>query len=134
MVKAVFRRNKLCKRPLIYFRNMEKRETTFFTLVHFTGDSTLTYEEIKKTHLDNGQPEIGFHYIIDSQGQILMGRHASKIGAHYPEFDETSLGICVIGSRHDLEDSQSIALTLLLENLKAEFPEIEKVKYIYKEN
>ena len=113
---------------------MEKRETTFFTLVHFTGDSTLTYEEIKKTHLDNGQPEIGFHYIIDSQGQILMGRHASKIGAHYPEFDETSLGICVIGSRHDLEDSQSIALTLLLENLKSEFPEIEKVKYIYKEN
>ena len=62
-----------------------------------------------------------------------MGRHASKIGAHYPEFDETSLGVCVIGSRHDLEDSQSIALTLLLENLKAEFPEIEKVKYIYNE-
>ena len=49
------------------------------------------------------------------------------------EFDETSLGICVIGSRHDLEDSQSIALTLLLENLKVEFPEIEKVKYIYNE-
>lgn len=113
---------------------MEKRDTTFFTLVHFTGDATLTYEEIKKAHLDNGQPEIGFHYIIDSQGQILMGRHASKIGAHYPEFDETSLGICVIGSRHDLDDSQSIALTLLLENLKSEFPEIEKVKYIYKEN
>ena len=113
---------------------MEKRDTTFFTLVHFTGDATLTYEEIKKAHLGNGQPEIGFHYIIDSQGQILMGRHVSKIGAHYPEFDETSLGICVIGSRHDLDDSQSIALTLLLENLKAEFPEIEKVKYIYKEN
>ena len=62
-----------------------------------------------------------------------MGRHSSKIGAHYPEFDESSLGICVIGSRHDLDDSQSIALTLLLENLKAEFPEIEKVKYIYNE-
>lgn len=113
---------------------MEKRDTTFFTLVHFTGDASLTYDEIKQDHLNKGQPEIGFHYIIDAQGQILMGRHASKIGAHYPEFDETSLGICVIGSRHDLEDSQSIALTLLLENLKAEFPEIEKVKYIYKEN
>ena len=122
------------RRLLIYFRHMEKRDTTFFTVVHFTGDATLTYEEIKKAHIDKGQAEIGFHYIIDSQGQILMGRHASKIGAHYPEFDETSLGICVIGSRHDLEDSQSIALTLLLENLKAEFPEIEKVKYIYKEN
>ncbi|MZG53536.1 MAG: hypothetical protein F3744_05685 [Nitrospinae bacterium] len=112
---------------------MEKRNTTFFTIVHFTGDSSLTYEEIKKSHLDSGESEIGFHYIIDSQGKILMGRHASKIGAHYPEFDETSLGICVIGARHDLQEHQSVALTLLLENLKNDFPEIQKVKYIYKE-
>ena len=113
---------------------MGKRISTFVTIVHFTGDSSLTYEEIKKRHLDSGQSEIGFHFIIDSQGQILMGRHASKIGAHYPEFDEISLGICVIGSRDDLQDHQSVALTLLLESLKAEFPEIQKVKYIYKEN
>ena len=113
---------------------MGKRDITFFTIVHFTGDSSLTYEEIKNSHLNSGQSEIGFHYIIDSQGQILMGRHASKIGAHYPEFDETSLGICVIGSRNYLQDHQTIALTLLLENLKAEFPEIQQVKYIYKEN
>ena len=111
---------------------MEKRDFTFSTIVHFTGDCSLTYEEIKKSHLDSGQSEIGFHYIIDSHGQILMGRHASKIGAHYPEFDETSLGICVIGSRNDLQDLQSIALTLLLESLKTEFPEIQQVKYIYK--
>ena len=63
-----------------------------------------------------------------------MGRHASKIGFHYPEFDKTSLGICVIGSRNDLQDNQSIALTLLLESLKTEFPEIQQVKYIYKKN
>ena len=113
---------------------MKKRETTFFLIVHFTGDSSLRYEEIKNNNLDSGQSEIGFHYIIDSQGQILMGRHASKIGAHYPELDENSLGICVIGSRNDLQDHQSIALTLLLENLKTEFPEIQQVKYIYKKN
>ena len=33
-----------------------------------------------------------------------------------------------------MEDAQSIALTLLLENLKAEFPEIESAKYIYNED
>ena len=113
---------------------MEKRDETIFTLVHFTGDSTLTYEEIKKAHLDMGQSEIGFHFIIDSQGQILMGRPTSKVGAHYPEFDQTSLGVCIIGSRHEMEDSQSVALTLLLENLKNDNPNIEKVKYIYKES
>jgi N-acetyl-anhydromuramyl-L-alanine amidase AmpD len=109
---------------------MEKRDSTQFVIVSFTGDSTLTYEDIKKAN--NG--EIGFHYIIDSQGQILMGRHSSKVGAYSPDFDETSLGVCVIGERHKMEDAQSLALTLLLENLKAEFPEIESAKYIYNEH
>jgi N-acetyl-anhydromuramyl-L-alanine amidase AmpD len=109
---------------------MEKRDSTQFVIVSFTGDSTLTYEDIKKAN--NG--EIGFHYIIDSQGQILMGRHSSKVGAYSPDFDETSLGVCVIGERHKMEDAQSLALTLLLENLKAEFPEIESAKYIYNED
>ncbi len=113
---------------------MEIRDTTHFALVHFTGDPSLSYGDIKKAHLEMGQPEIGYHFIIDSQGQILMGRHASKVGSHYPEFDETSLGICVIGSRNEMEDSQSVALTLLLENLKNEYPDIEKVKYIYIES
>ena len=109
---------------------MEKRDSTQFVIVSFTGDSTLNYEDIKKAN--NG--EIGFHYIIDSQGQILMGRHSSKVGAYSPDFNENSLGICVIGERHEMEDAQSIALTLLLENLKAEFPEIESAKYIYNED
>jgi N-acetyl-anhydromuramyl-L-alanine amidase AmpD len=109
---------------------MEKRDSTQFVIVSFTGDSSLTYKDIKKAN--NG--EIGFHYIINSQGQILMGRHSSKVGAYSPDFDETSLGVCVIGKRHEMEDAQSIALTLLLENLKAEFPEIESAKYIYNED
>ena len=109
---------------------MEKRDSTQFVIVSFTGDSTLTYEDIKKAN--NG--EIGFHYIIDSQGQILMGRHSSKVGAYSPDFNENSLGICVIGERHEMEDAQSIALTLLLQNLKAEFPEIKSAKYIYNED
>jgi len=109
---------------------MEKRDSTQFAIVSFTGDASLTYEDIKKAN--NGK--IGFHFIIDSQGQILMGRHFSKVGAYSPEFDDTSLGICVIGKRHEMENAQSISLTLLLENLKTEFPEIESAKYIYKED
>ena len=109
---------------------MEKRESTQFAIVSFTGDTSLTYEDIKKAN--NG--EIGFHFVIDPQGQIFMGRHASKVGAYSSEFDETCLGICIIGTRHEMEDDQSISLTLLLENLKTEFPEIESAMYIYKDN
>ena len=109
---------------------MEIRDSTQFAIVSFTGDTSLTYEDIKKTN--NG--EIGFHFVIDPQGQIFMGRHSSKVGAYSPEFDETCLGICIIGTRHEMEDAQSISLTLLLENLKTEFPEIESAMYIYKDN
>lgn len=113
---------------------IESRDSTIFALVHFTGDTSLTYNDLKKEHLEKGEPEIGFHFIIDPEGQILMGRHISKIGAHYPEFDESSIGVCVIGFREEMEDEQSVALTLLLEHLKNQFPEIERAKYIYKES
>ena len=109
---------------------MDKRDSTQFAIVSFTGDASLNYEDIKKAN--NG--EIGFHFVIDPQGQIFMGRHSSKVGAYSPEFDETCLGICIIGTRHEMEDDQSISLTLLLENLKTEFPEIESAMYIYKDN
>jgi hypothetical protein len=68
------------------------------------------------------------------KGKFSWGRHYSKVGAYSPEFDDMSLGICVIGTRHEMEDAQSISLTLLLENLKTEFPEIECAMYIYKDN
>jgi len=110
---------------------LKPRLDTRFVLVHFTGNDVPTYEHIKQSHLEAGEPEIGFHFIITTDGKILMGRHASKVGAHHPELDATSIGVCVIGNRDEMSDEQSIALTLLLENLKTEYPAIETVKYLY---
>ena len=112
--------------------DLQIREDTRFVLVHFTGEDLSTYEHIKQSHLQEGEPEIGFHFIITGQGKTLMGRHVSKIGSHYPELDDTSIGVCVIGNREEMSDEQSIALTLLLENLKSEYPSLETVKYLYK--
>lgn len=111
---------------------LKTRQVTRFVLVHFSGEDSPTYENIKQSHLDEGEPEIGFHFIITEQGATLMGRHVSKIGFHHPELDETSIGICVIGNRDEMSDEQSIALTLLLENLKSDYPSLETVKYLYK--
>jgi hypothetical protein len=108
------------------------RKDTQFVLVHFTGEYSSTYEDIKQSHLDEDEPEIGFHFIITAQGNTLMGRHVSKIGFHYPELDATSIGVCVIGNRGEMTDEQSIALTVLLEKLKSDYPSLETVKYLYK--
>ena len=108
------------------------RKDTQFVLVHFTGEDYSTYEDIKQSHLAEGEPEIGFHFIITAEGTALMGRHVSKTGFHHPELDKTSVGVCVIGNRDKMSDDQSIALTLLLEKLKSDYPSLETVKYLYK--
>ncbi len=113
-------------------KNLTTRQDTRFVLVHFTGDDSSSYEQIKQSHLDEGEPEIGFHFIITPKGTTLMGRHVSKKGCHHPELDDMSIGICAIGNRDKMSDEQSIALTLLLETLKTDYPSLETVKYLYK--
>ena len=39
--------------------NLKTREDTRFVLVHFTGEDSPTYEQIKQSHLLEGEPEIG---------------------------------------------------------------------------
>jgi hypothetical protein len=113
---------------------LAKRNDTQFVFVYFTGDDSSTYENIKQSHLDEGEPEIGFHFIITTQGAILMGRHVSRVGFHHPELNNKSLGVCIIGNRNAISDEQSIALTLLLEKLKADYPSLQTVKYLYKQH
>jgi N-acetylmuramoyl-L-alanine amidase len=42
-------------------------------------------------------PSIGFHFVIDTTGEVFAGRAPDEIGAHAPGFDEQSLGICLVG-------------------------------------
>ena len=114
--------------------NLKTRQDTRFVLVHFTGEDAPTYEQIKQSPLQKGEPEIGFHFILTAEGTTLMGRHVSKVGSHYPELDAISIGVCAIGNREDMSDEQSIALTLLLDSLKLDYPSLETVKYLYKKN
>ncbi|PIQ82512.1 MAG: hypothetical protein COV76_03435 [Candidatus Omnitrophica bacterium CG11_big_fil_rev_8_21_14_0_20_64_10] len=109
------------------------RKNTRIVAVHFTGDPALTYEHIKREHLARGLAEVGFHYFIKPDGTLLMGRNAQRVGAHSPGEDEVSLGICVLGDRHSMAEEQSLALTLLLDKIRQEFPEAETVKYFYRE-
>ena len=116
----------------MHHKTLSTRKDTQLVLVHFIGEDYSTYEDIKQSHLAEGEPEIGFHFIITAEGTTLMGRHVSKIGFHHLKLDEKSVGICVISNRDEMSDDQSIALTLLLEKLKSDYPSLETVKYLYK--
>jgi N-acetyl-anhydromuramyl-L-alanine amidase AmpD len=111
---------------------LKARETTKFILVHFTGDESITFSQLRKesSHLS----ETGYHFIVERDGKLLMGRHQSKVGLHYQGYDAVSVGICVAADRDDMNEAQSIALTLLLDKLQADYPSIESIKYIYRTN
>jgi len=108
------------------------RKTTQLILVHFTGSQETDYRQIWSESLQEGVLEIGYHYLIERDGKLLMGRHQSKAGFHYPEFDAVSIGIGVAAERDGMSDEQSIALTLLLDKLQKDYPSVEKIKYIYR--
>ena len=89
-------------------------------------------EDIKKWHLKRGFKDIGYHYIIDLDGKIEVGRPDEKVGAHVSGHNTNSIGICYIGgldSKDKPKDTRTdeqkhsmlnliIALTLMYRDIK----------------
>ncbi|CRL44642.1 N-acetylmuramoyl-L-alanine amidase [Sodalis glossinidius str. 'morsitans'] len=44
---------------------------------------------------DNGLTSIGYHGVIDADGQLLTGRGAEEVGAHVCGYNADSLGLCL---------------------------------------
>ena len=57
----------------------------------------VSLETIRKWHLQRGFNDIGYHYVIDLQGGVHIGRPIEKIGAHFSGQNRCSIGICYVG-------------------------------------
>jgi len=106
-----------------------KREETNIIAVCFTGNIETSYSDIKTSHLDQGLLEIGFHYIIEWDGRIFMGRHGNQMGNLIPELNSKALYLCVIGEQDDMEMEQSISYQMLMEKLTNDFPSCQEIRY-----
>jgi len=89
-------------------------------------------ETIKKWHVEGrGWSDIGYHFYIDINGNIQMGRNIAKIGAHCKGQNRNSIGICYCGGveadgktpKDTRTDEQKDALLAVLRTLKAMYPE-----------
>jgi N-acetylmuramoyl-L-alanine amidase len=64
-------------------------------------------EEIRRWHVrDRGWKDIGYHWIIDRDGQIAAGRPETVVGAHVANHNTGSIGICLIGGHGSNADDQ----------------------------
>ena len=54
-------------------------------------------ETIRKWHLKRGWSDIGYHFVIDLQGELHEGRPVERTGAHVKGHNFDSIGVCYIG-------------------------------------
>tara|TARA_R110002110_G_scaffold101193_3_gene257263 strand:+ start:180 stop:614 length:435 start_codon:yes stop_codon:yes gene_type:complete len=95
--------------------------------VHHSASSqkSTTRDMIHQWHLDRGWTGVGYHYVIEADGSMMMGRPFDTVGAHVKNHNRHSIGICVVGN-YETEDlamtpGQEQSLTVLLRGLLDEF-------------
>lgn len=77
-----------------------------------------TFEDIKRWHLERGFNDIGYHWVIDGDGELWKGRPESKIGAHCKGHNRDSIGICLIGNfQHEEPTENQIVALEMVESL-----------------
>ncbi len=83
--------------------------------------------EIRKLHLARGFEDVGYHFIIDSKGEILQGRSVEETGAHVKRDNIESIGICVCGNFEEEQPlpSQLEALEKLTSSLYKRFGKLQ---------
>lgn len=104
---------------MLYTKNIE------YLIVHCSdteNDRSLSAIDIHKMHLSFGWDGIGYHKIINRNGQIENGRPEYWIGAHVKGYNEVSLGVCLIG-RDIFTQKQLSSLERILKIWKSGYPE-----------
>lgn len=98
-------------------------------ILHSSGHALDTARTIARRQRGCGLPEIGFHFVIDLNGDVERGRAIEKAGAHCRGYNQDSIGICLAGAGRATAP-QLIAVARLLGRLARRFPDahIHKVR------
>jgi len=80
------------------------------------GAAFVSPNEIKLQH-------VGYHFVITLDGHVQTGRHIDETGAHARGYNNTSIGICLIGT-DQFTEQQWLALKQQVQALQNTFPDI----------
>ena len=103
---------------------MLKKDEIKFLVVHCSdtpNKNNIDASFIHQMHLNNGWDGIGYHKVILRSGVIENGRPEFWIGAHVKGLNDSSLGVCLIGSTK-FTNKQFISLKKVLLNWKKKYP------------
>lgn len=60
--------------------------------------SIVDIDTIREWHLDRGFKDVGYHVVIQPDGEIQLGRPFNKQGAHVRQANADNIGICLVGN------------------------------------
>jgi len=110
------------------------RKKTDYIVVHCSATlpkKRVTKEFLEKKHRQKGFLTIGYHYVIEVDGQIVDGRSLDEVGMHLKGYNERTIGICLVGGVSkenpnifvkNFTKKQMISLSSLLQELRQKFP------------
>ena len=74
----------------------ERNKTKYIILHHRAGNGDV--RSIHNQHLNQGWSGIGYNFYVRKDGSIFRGRPENTVGAHTPDYNSVSIGICFEGN------------------------------------
>ena len=104
------------------------RKITKIVVHHTASPDSWTYDDVRESHLQRGFNDIGYHYLIEHDSNLRLGRDVSIVGAHCKGYNSESVGVSVVGSFEDgtmPTTGQWSVLVSLCSDLLRQFPDSE---------
>lgn len=108
---------------------LKRQKSPVLIILHHSGTKVDTPQKIHRAHKRRGFSGIGYHYVVDKEGNIFTGRPLDKIGAHCKHNNNYSVGICLIGDfRYEQPtEEQMTSLRLLVFDVLKRYPSIKRI-------
>ncbi len=108
-------------------QKFKKPPTTIF--IHCSGDLAFpNFERIKDLHLKRGFSDIGYHFVIEKDGAVKVGRPIDVWGAHSSGHNDYSIAVCLCGNYPmDFTRQQFESLAIVCGQLRANNPAIKEL-------
>lgn len=112
---------------------MSKLKKVNYIVIHHAATPAhmdVGVDEIRQWHIARGFNDIGYHYLIRRNSVIEHGRDEKVQGAHVKNYNDESIGICIVGGlgangqgENNYTDAQMNALGYLVRDLSRSYPD-----------
>ena len=110
------------------------RSETKYIVIHCTATKasamdSVTAADVDRWHKARGWRGIGYHFVIEADGNISPGRAINERGAHVRGYNDVSIGVALVGGLDDngkpcanFRPAQMVSLSNHLEYLRGIYP------------